>query len=171
MAQPTTAKIRLLWFLGSLCAFASLVFLVLWPLSYQYYTTLGLDMDRADGPEAVYYCYYRIRWPGDGSFRIGGGAHHYARGAKRIEPFDLGGRFFQPPRRDIPRSWWNRIGFWWFDTHSEDYWSGRDNALAKPWQFWIGIPSVLPGVFLGGFAWYCWRLIRRQRTGSARASA
>jgi hypothetical protein len=139
----------------------SLVFLVLCPLSYHFYTTLGIDTDRREGSVAVYYRYYRIRWPGDGSFRIGGGASHYRFGSKALEPLDFGGRFFQKPRRDSPHSFWNRIGFWRIQNIGDDQWTLQDTALKKPWDSWIGVPAFLPALLFAALVWIIPQGIKR----------
>ncbi|HYO65975.1 MAG TPA: hypothetical protein VEU33_07830 [Archangium sp.] len=47
-----------------------LAFLGMWPFSYGFYTSLGLDTDR-DQEGAVRRTHHRFRWPGDGSFWVG----------------------------------------------------------------------------------------------------
>ncbi len=118
---------------------------VMWLSSYSFYTSLGLDMDRLEG-SIVRYTYLRVRWPGDGSFRVGGGALLRPLPDKPVEPFDLGGRFFQPPRQSMPRSVWNRIGFWWVDEPLEQ------DELLNTWVFWVGIPSWMPALLTGAGA-------------------
>ncbi|MES2459265.1 MAG: hypothetical protein V4671_01690 [Armatimonadota bacterium] len=139
----------------------SLLFLIAGGLGYRYYTTLGIDTDVRDSPTTVYYRYYRIRWPGDGTFRIGGGASHYPYGSKSVEPFDFGGRFLQPPRREQPRSLWNRLGFWFIQNRYDDEWTSGNPGLRKPAEFWIGVPGLLPAVVFASFAWLCVRRLKR----------
>jgi hypothetical protein len=158
VGQPALKK-GILLALSALFAVISIAFLLMWPL--RFYTTLGIDLDRREGDRAVYYSYYRIRWPGDGAFIFGGGAHHYTYGTKRLEPFDLGGRFFLKARPEPVHSLWNRLGFHWTRNEYEDKWSLKESSLKKPWQFWIGVPSGLPALVFGLFAWFCWRACKR----------
>jgi hypothetical protein len=127
------------------------VLMVMWLTSYSFYTSFGVDTDRAEG-STVRSTLYRVRWPGDGSFRVGGGASSRALQGYSVEPFDLGGTFFQPPRRSTPRSFWNRIGFWWVDVPK-----AQEGVLL--WTFWIGVPSW----FLPLVAGAMWVLVTRAR--------
>jgi hypothetical protein len=127
---------------------------VMWLSSYRFYTSLGLDMDAVEGP-SVRYTYLRARWPGDGSFRMGGGALLRSLASFPVEPFDLGGTFFQPPRRSTPRSLWNRLGFWWIDEPSSE--DGAHNI----WVFWVGLPNWLPPLLMGASAAVLLRKSRR----------
>lgn len=111
------------------------VLTVMWLTSYHFYTSFGVDTDRVEG-DTVRSAYYRVRWPGDGSFRVGGGASTRALAGYTVEPFDLGGTFFQPPRTHEPRSMWNRIGCWWVDLPGAE-----EGPLL--WTCWIGVPSWL----------------------------
>jgi len=94
-------------------------------------------MDRVEGAQ-VRFTYWRVRWPGDGSLRLGGGAHYRPLESAPVEAFDLGGVFFQPAQRAVPRSFWNRLGFWWVDEE------GEGEGASFIWRRWIGIPSWLP---------------------------
>jgi hypothetical protein len=114
----------------------------MWLSSYSFYTSLGVDTERVEGA-MVRSAYYRVRWPGDGSFRVGGSALDRPHSAQPVEPFDLGGTFFQPARRPVPRSFWNRVGFWWVDEPER-----RDGEPLR-WTWWIGIPSWLLPVAAG----------------------
>ncbi len=149
MTRPTSTKH---WAFSVLCGLSfllSLTFLILWLFSYGFYTSLGVDMDRADGPY-VTSTYYRIRWPGNGSFWIGGGAFRRSYSKKPLEPFDLGGSFLQAPRRPPPQSVWNRLGFWQVRTVG-------DGA----WQFWIGVPSWCPVLLTGVLPVQWWKRKKR----------
>lgn len=128
----------------------SLTFLVMWLLSYGFYTSLGVDTDRGDGVHTISSAYYRIRWPGNGSFWIGGGAYRHPDEGKPLEPFDLGGVFFLEPRRPSPQSFWNRMGFWLI----------RESE-ANQWQLWMGVPSWLPMLLTGVLPVQWW--IRKKR--------
>ncbi|MBC8139057.1 MAG: hypothetical protein H8F28_24550 [Fibrella sp.] len=135
------------------CVLTSVAFLVQLPLSYRFYTSVGIDTDRLPRPELVHYRYYRLRCPGDGSIRIGGGAMFFSRGAKPLEPFDLAASLLQPPRIDPPRTIWNRLGFWRIDARWEDAFSTQYPSLGKPWQSWVGVPVVLPTAVFMSLAW------------------
>lgn len=115
---------------------------IMWLTSYGFYTSVGLDLDRLEGSR-VRYTYLRVRWPGDGSFRIGGGFSYRALSNGPLEPFDLGGTFFQPARRSAPHSFWNHLGFWWVDETDEQ--AGKQEARA----LWLGIPSWLLPLLTG----------------------
>jgi hypothetical protein len=132
----------------------------MWLFSYGFYTSLGVDTDRADGPY-VMSSYYRIRWPGDGSFWIGGGAYRHAYEGKPLEPFDLGGRFFLAPRRPMPQSFWNRIGFWLIQIGLGNGKNGKTESAASQWQLWIGVPSWLPVLVTGALPVQWWSLHKR----------
>ncbi len=128
--------------LGLGLASLTCAWVVMWLSSYSFFTSLGLDHDRVEGAQ-VRYTYLRARWPGDGSFRMGGGGLLRPLEIHAVEPFDLGGRFFKPPRRSVPRTFWNRLGFWWLTEPSE-----QDEAQ-NTWVFWVGIPSWLPALLTG----------------------
>jgi hypothetical protein len=120
------------------------VFAVMWLCSYSYYTSLGIDLEQARGPR-ILCTFYRLRWPGDGSLRVGTVVMTRPGAVRLVDPFDLGGAFFQPARRETPRSLWNRLGFWWIAET-------REQAGEPPTQeFWVGLPSWLPSV-VGGAA-------------------
>ena len=123
---------------------ASLTFAwgAMWLTGYSFFTSLGLDHDQLEGSQ-VRYTYLRARWPGDGSFRLGGGGLLRPLEIHAVEPFDLGGRFFKPPRKSVPHSFWNRLGFWWLTAPSE-----QDEAQ-NTWVFWVGVPSWLPALLTG----------------------
>jgi hypothetical protein len=154
-----TAKKNLLQWICLICLFTSVIFLVLWPVGFRYYSTVGIDRDRRDSDASVCCRYYRVRWPGDGSLHIGGGVSHYRFGSKAVEPFDWGGRFFQAPRRDVPRSFFNRLGFWWIQKQYDDAWTVKDASLTKPSELWIGVPGFLPGILFAFLFLLCRRRI------------
>ncbi len=118
------------------------VLTVMWLSSYHFYTSLGLDRDQVDGP-LVRYTYLRVRWPGDGSFLLGGSSVVQPPSNRPVEPFDLGGTFFQPPRRPTPRSAWNHWGFWWIDEPR------NEDGAGNGWTFWVGIPSWIAPLMMG----------------------
>ncbi len=148
MIRPRSISGSAFSVLCGLSLLLSLTFLIMWPFSYGFYTSFGVDTDRADGAY-VMSAYYRIRWPGNGSVWIGGGAFRHPFEGKPLEPFDLGGSFFLAPRRPPPQSIWNRMGFWLLPIVSDDRPNGKTQSTANQWQFWIGVPSWLP-VFLTG---------------------
>jgi len=116
----------------------------MWALSHHFYTSVGIDADQVKGNQ-VLSSYYRVRWPGNGSFWLGGEADYRPLSAGPVEKFDLGGVFFdRPPQRPKPRSFWNQAGFWWFKN------SFRTQKNHQPtWIFWIGVPSWLPVMLTG----------------------
>lgn len=153
------------WQVATLLSYVSgaiaLVFLFMAFTAWSRFTTIGIDSDKADAPY-IYYSYYRIRWPGDGSFRIVGGAFRYGRApGKALEPFDLGGRFFKPPaHREPPQSVWNQMGFWFHAVTWDDERNKTDPSAQKPWEAWVGVPCFLPVVLFAWFPLFYWR---RQR--------
>lgn len=93
--------------------------------SYTRYTSIGLDFSVGTSAEI----YIRIRWPGNGSFWLGGG--NYPIETQSIY-LDLAATFFQPAQAE-PKTVWQRAGFWFINETNLD--SG---------QHFIGIPSYLP---------------------------
>ncbi len=141
----------LAWLLG-------LAFLVMWPFSYRFYTSFGVDMDRRE-PGAIRRTHHRIRWPGDGSFWMGAEAF-WLPATTSSDAFDLGGAFFRAPRRPPPRSSWNQWGFW-FIREERQVTPLPPLSTTYSGSFWVGVPSVLPPLLLG-FFW----LVRRWRSHS-----
>ncbi len=156
MLQRTSSRYRLYSILCGVSFLLSLTFLVMWLFSYEFYTSLGIDMDRTDG-SYVMSTNYRIRWPGNGSFWIGTYAYRHPPEGKPLEPFDLGGRFFQAPRRPPPQSFWNRIGFWSIRSIPDDS-TGKTESAINQWQRWIGVPSWLPVLLTGALPVHWWIL-------------
>ena len=154
--------------LAGLSGVTALAFFGMALVSFSFFTTVGIDSDRGDAP-FVYYSYYRIRWPGDGSFRVGGGAFRYKRDLRHaLEPFDLGGRFFLPPHhtpQETPHSFWNRMGFWHIANSWDDERTRTDALAPKPWEFWLGVPAFLPGLL---FALLPFLRLHRSRATKAR---
>ena len=126
---------------------------VMWLGSYSTYTSVGIDFEQAQGAR-VLCTFYRLRWPGDGSFRVGIFIATRPTAERPVEPFDLGGRFFQPARKSVPQSLWNRLGFWWIDEAKEP----------PTGESWVGIPSWLPPLLSGASM----IRIRRRQQPSAR---
>ncbi|WP_298610137.1 hypothetical protein [uncultured Thiothrix sp.] len=109
--------------------------------SYTRYSTLGIDNEQVFG-EQVNYRYYRMWWPGNGALLIGWGESFQTYDPKRsYDVFDPAGTFFRSPHKQPQiQSSWNRIGFWWI------------NSL-NPRQIWVGVPAILPALFLLGLWW------------------
>lgn len=84
-------------FLRGLPWLPALAFLVMWPFSYGFYTSFGLDTDRVHEGSGL-RTHHRLRWPGDGSFWLGAESF-WLPASEPLEVFDLGGTFFQgkPP--------------------------------------------------------------------------
>ncbi|MEP0834542.1 hypothetical protein NDI48_25600 [Microcoleus sp. AS-A8] len=151
MLQRTSSAYRFFLISCGASFLLSLTFVMMWLFSYRFYTSLGVDTDRADGSDVI-TGYYRIRWPGNGSFWIGGGAYRHPDEGKPLQAFDLGGVFFQPPPRSQPHSFWNRVGFW----------LKRESELNQ-WQFWIGVPSWLPVLLTTALPMRWWTLHQRRK--------
>ena len=143
---------------GALKIASRLTFVFLWlmvPLSFVSYTSMGLGRDRLEGAEIV-HDYFRLRWPGDGSFRIGGGSEAYRTVEEDVDIIDFAFRIFKPPVRRQPGSTWNRIGFWRFEDLCNHY-----PKVVWHRSQWFGVPSLLlPSLALIFVLW------RRRITGS-----
>lgn len=113
-------------------------FVVMWLGSYSTYTSVGIDLEEAQGAQ-VLCTFYRLRWPGDGSFRMGTVVMTRPSEERPLEPFDVGGRFFQPARASVPKSLWNSLGFWWIDEAKEQ--------LTR--ESWVGMPGWIPPLLSG----------------------
>jgi|GEM_PF-2459393 hypothetical protein len=112
---------------------------------YAFYTTVGIDSDRTDGP-VVRHAYYRIQWPGDGAFLVTVGENHAPpQPGEHLMPFDLAGRFFQAPRREPGGSLWRRLGF----RYVYRVWEVPPGARsgARPYLFTLGVPAPLLPAF------------------------
>lgn len=103
-----------------------------------------MDADRADGTGGVWHAFYRVQWPGDGTFRVGGSGYREPRASHPAEPFDWGGRLFLP-KASAPEPPPNHLGF------SAVRYAGPD-----AWGAFVGVPAwlpaalcALPGVHLG----------------------
>jgi hypothetical protein len=157
MKEPRPRRFSVFDLLCGLSLLVALGFLVMWPLSYRYYTSFGVDMERVEG-EHIVQTHYRIRWPGDGSFLMGRDAFRRP-GPGPVDRFDLGGAFFLDPRRPPQRSFWNRWGFRFI--RPEDARPGVTSA--EP--LWIGVPGWVPAL-LAGLLPLRW-MIRRRRLETA----
>ena len=109
--------------------------------SYSYLNNLGLDEENKSGKDTI-QTYYRIAWPGNGSFIIGFLSRYKIDFSEPFERYDLGGSFFDRPWRPPVRSIWNKVGFWYINNHGSNFIK----------QIWIGIPSWLPVLFFGSIA-------------------
>ena len=106
-------------------------FLGMWLLSYRYYTSVGLDLAWGTAP-SITVGHLRLRWPGDGSLRLGYGQLTVAEAA--TPEIDPAAALFQPPRRETSHSIWNRLGFWFISHWPDPEYQER----------WLGIPAWLP---------------------------
>jgi hypothetical protein len=120
-------------------AASAALFFAMWIASHWTYTSLGIDRETLEPSGAVHSRYDRVRWAGDGSLWIGGGySRAPASPSQKVQSFDLGGVFFEPPRRPEVRSAWNRVGFW----------RVRFDENHRRGESWIGVPGWLPPVLL-----------------------
>ena len=139
---------------------ACLAFLVMWPFSYGFYTSFGLDTDSVHEGSPV-RTHYRLRWPGDGSFWVGAESA-WLPASEPLDAFDLGGTFFQAPRPRRPRSSWNERGFWLFrGQHPKP--SAPPPSATYAWSSWVGVPSGLPVLLVGLWPVGVWVRGRRAR--------
>ena len=129
------------WIIAGLWV-ASAALLALWPLSHRY-TSLGLDLEQPENPTRVRCTFYRLRWPGDGSVCLARLVEHRAADAKALERFDLGGRFFKPPKETRPQTAWNRGGFWWITDPTTPAAAAPAMAPGASEAFLIGVPHGL----------------------------
>ncbi len=165
MINPVRNAPRKVWLLKlwyALLFIAALGFTSVACLSYRFYISCGIDLEKAQEKYTL-FTYYRFRWPDNGSLWIGAVTHYQAATDGPVEPFDLGGTWayhtYQPP----PRSFWNRIGFWWITQPMRDL--ETENRFPGPlWNFWIGMPSWLPGLMLGIGPVHWWIRQRRFRS-------
>jgi hypothetical protein len=118
------------------------VLTALWPLSRRY-TSFGIDLESPDAGDRVRCSFYRIKWPGDGSVCVGRLVEHRAAGAKPLERFDLGGRFFKPSKETWPASAWNRWGFWWVTQPGGHQAAAPGMAPGVSEVFLVGVPHWL----------------------------
>ena len=135
---------------GVLIQFACFVVLtVLWLSSYTHHTGFGIDHDFQRGDRTL-RTYSRISWTGYGSLWFGYGSRWLeAKEIVKPENFDLAAVFFRRVTKPLASpTHWSRLGFWYIHAQQP-----------KP-TFWVGIPSWLPVLAMGGFWW----LRRRVRT-------
>jgi len=124
-----------------ICIVLCVLFALMFIFSYSYLNNFGLDEEIINGQDIIQK-FYRIAWPGNGSFIIGFLSRYKQDFSGPFERYDLGGSFFDRPWKPTVKSIWNKIGFWYIDNHG-------GNVIR---QFWIGIPSWLPVLFFGGMA-------------------
>ncbi len=156
--EPLPLKL-LRWLLTAGC----LGFLVMWPFSYGYYTSVGVDLDRREEQAAI-ETHARFRWPGNGAFLVGADQYWMAEELP-LQAFDLGAAFFQAPRPLQPQSTWNQWGFWhvhW--THPPRELPVRVSHRAS--AGWLGVPAWLPILVTGFWPLRTW--LRGRRGLSAR---
>lgn len=116
-------------------------FLVMTPPAYFRYSTVGLDTDRLTD-YGIRHRYYRLRWPGDGTVRFGGGIIDYTLDEEDLDPIDPVGRLLETPKLDRHRP--ARQGFgYWHGAERYDQPVGRDMGAR-----WISLPAWLPGILL-----------------------
>ena len=156
---------RLLSIISLLSMIGCVGFVAMLPFAYHFYTSVGLDFEkeRGGGGGGREYTYVRLRWPGDGSFFVGGETIRIARRDRPTERIDLAGTFFQRPRPPAPRSILNKMGFWFVVGEG-----GLDSGAEA--SFWIGVPAILPAVALAAPGWW-WLRARRKARDASRSTA
>ena len=126
---------------------------MLWLSSYTHHTGVGVDHD-FEYEGKILRTYSRISWTGHGSIWVGyGSTWKESHPGLRPEQFDLAAVFFQRVNQQTDKllnapSFWNEAGFWFIR-----------GTVTKP-TLWIGVPSWLPVLVLGGL------LFSLRRTGS-----
>ena len=91
-----------------------------------HYSSIGLDFGFGSLTETQ----LRIRWPGNGSFWIGGSTVPVRSSGIYV---DAAGAFWQTPQAP-PHTPWQEAGFWYIHEHS-----AQDSQ-----RYFVGIPSWLP---------------------------
>jgi hypothetical protein len=135
----------------------------MWLVGLRLYTSVGWDAEEViDG--RIKRSYYRVRWPGDGDFWVGGGAYYLPRLDRPVKSFDPASTSFVRPRHlPEPHSAWNHVGFWLLPDPAIDP-CDRAGAPRLLWGWWLGVPGWLPGVLLG--LWPACSLWQRLRRGN-----
>lgn len=118
---------------------AVVFFFVMVPVSFLGYTSIGFDFEYAEGPNVVER-FYRARWPGDGSFRLGLGAIYYSLDEEDVDTIDLAGRLLEPPTHELTRTSWLRFGI---ATGVPEGDRGRLDSST-----WLVVPSTFPPLLL-----------------------
>ena len=139
-----------------ICAVFGIIFAMMFVLSYSYLNNFGLDEESKNGQNVI-QTFYRIAWPGNGSFLIGLISRYKQDFSEPFERYDLGGAFFERPWKQAVQSIWNKNGFWYIDDHG-------GNVIR---QFWIGIPSWLPVLVFGGLAIFLRKKLRVRILGTS----
>ena len=134
-------------------------FLVMTPPSYLRYSAFGLDSEWQQSDTIIHY-YFRFRWPGDGTFRSGGGVIHYSIEEEDLDPVDLAGRLFAESDLALHRASRGGFGYW----HGQEAYD--DKGGTHPWARWISVPAWLPAVTLLGIA-----IVVSHSTASAKEAA
>lgn len=146
------------------CALA-LGFALTWAAGMFAYTCAGIDREEVEG-DRVLVTYYRLRWPGDGSVWAGFAAHHRPLADGPPDRFDLGGSFFEKPKRPASRSFCERLGFRRVGRPAEDpFRPARYPGAVR--SGWLAVPGWLPALLFS--AWPARRLARRRRRGQGPA--
>jgi hypothetical protein len=131
-----------------LTAIAVLGFAAMWLIGHFRYTSIGLDRETSIDNGRVQMDYYRIRWPGNGDFWIGGGGHSRPMTTQPLVPFDPASAFFIN-HHPVPKpvSTWNRWGWWYIATPATDP-SDVPPGAPLVWGWWFGVPGWLPALIL-----------------------
>jgi hypothetical protein len=144
----------------------TLAILLMWGLSYHLYTSVGIDLEEAEGTAVRRTC-FRVRWPGNGGIWFGAEAYPRPLHLKRIEAFDPACSAWRTPQHlPEPESLWNRLGFWWMMSPETD----PSNPLPLPrleWGIWCGVPAWLPAILTGFWPLRCGLRAWRKRRGCA----
>ena len=115
-------------------------FLLLVPPGYFRYSTIGFDSERKRADEVLHF-YFRLRWPGDGTFRIGTGEIAYSLD-EDVDTLDLAGRLFENSQATSHRRAAFGFGYW---VGPE----GRETSDgAHRWARWVSLPAWLPAISL-----------------------
>ena len=124
-----------------ICIVISVLFALMFVFSYSYLNNLGLDEEKKNGQNII-QTFYRIQWPGNGSFLIGFISRYKQDFSEPFERYDLGGAFFERPWKEAVQSIWNKTGFWYINDQGSKFLQ----------EIWIGVPSWLPVLVFGGMA-------------------
>jgi hypothetical protein len=121
-----------------ICAVFGIIFAMMFVLSYSYLNNFGLDEESKNGQNVI-QTFYRIAWPGNGSFLIGFISRYKQDFSEPFERYDLGGAFFERPWKQAGQSIWNKTGFWYINDQGSKFLQ----------EIWIGVPSWLPVLVFG----------------------
>ena len=132
----------------------ALVLVIMIVPSFYSYTSVGFDLEYSkDG--YVVEDFYRLRWPGDGSIRLGLGRMLFDPAEEDVDIVDIAGKFFEEAQVYPDARSWIRT---WLPIRR-----ATEDGPGERYSVWICCPSWLPPLVMLGFT--LWRR-RRNRTNT-----